>query len=306
MDGAEREIDIQVMRCSTASPEESNADSGTQLLVAIILKALQRNIEGNFSIHGDWRVYTLKCIHWLENVQPSERTGCFLELVTGLTSENIEESPILVGKAGVVIYNDFDLTDEPEKMKYFKFARGSAYLADEVVEHIEGSKPRCAEPQFGIVDLLPVDLTPPDVKLSFQRDVGKFGFYQITVTIGDNRSSILNGAGALQIWSDLIVAMVEKDDLWEGHDEAEMGDDKNDMEDGGKPVEPRKVQVYSPIGIDPENQDLIVAASFQNPRGRCIACCAMREPATTFLLVDGKYETFRFVRSFGVISGIVY
>jgi hypothetical protein len=266
-------------------------------------------------------VYTLKCIEWLENVNPSERTGCFLELVTGFNSENIEESPILVGKAGVVIYNDFDVTNEPEKMKYFKFARGSAYLGDELVEHIEGSKPRCVTPQFGDVDLLPIDMTPTDVKLAFQRDVGTSGLHKITVTMGESRSSILNAAGAIQIWSDLVIAIVQRNDLWEGGDENEMEDDENEMEDdesrteygesnedNKKPLEPRKVQVYSPVGIDPENfEGLTVAAqSFQNPRGRCIACCAMREPQTTFLVVDGKHETFKFAGTFGAISAIVY
>jgi len=307
LDGIEREIDIQRERCTQAGPDESNAESGTQLLVAIILRALQRNIDGKFSIHGDWRVYTLRCIKWLEGIQQGDRTGCFLELVTGMTSDNIERGPILVGNAGVVMYNDFDLVSEPEKMKYFKVARGSAYLGDELVEYIEGDKPRCATPQFGDVDLLPIDMTPTDVKLAFQRDVGTFGFHKITVTINERRSSILNAAGALQIWSDLIVAMVGKNDIWERIDEDKMEEDEGDDGDW-QPIYPRKTRAYSPIGIDPDNsEDIAVSASYRNPKGRAIACCAMREPETTFLLVDVKRETFDFVaKNIGAISGIVY
>ena len=269
------------------------------LLVAITLKAIEANVGGRFTVSTNLDLCVKSCDCWLTgDIIPtgrdSNRFNHFYELVTGLVPPPscTTNTPVLVGMAGIVIYNDYDFSTDPHSILYCKVAEGAAYIDDELVEFVASTPAmQCiCDSQAVKGQMLPLDLTPTKLNMEFSRGTNKDGEFNLEVVVeGSNGRHFLNTRNGLALWPNLVFALPPS-----LHPEREPS-----------------IKVTSPVCLpDLTRARRRVAAAFQNHQGRCIACRCCDTHEVVFLLVecgtsDGR-PTYEYIARNTSITHIVY
>lgn len=265
------------------------------LLVAIVLKAIEANVGGRFSVSTNLDLCVKSCDRWLTgHIIPTGRDGNrfnhFYELVTGLVPPPscILDTPVLVGVAGTVVYNDYDFSTDPHSMRYCKVSEGAAYIDDELVEFVAStSAKKCiCDSQAVKGKMLPLDLTPTELNVVFSRGINKDGEFNLEVAVeGSNGRHFLNTRNGLALWPNLVFALPPS----------------------SHPDHEPSITVTSPVCLpDPIRAGRRVAAAFQNHQGRCVACCCCGTHETVFLLVSDERLTYEYIARNTSIAHIVY